>query len=121
MIPVLVGNLANNNQWPPVHAVGAHLVGKIYFDFRQSLNIDELVQKILANLPVDNLKVNTKILTIEDVGKMLDELVLPQYKESFKENSVDSSILFDLTEELLENDLNVKNKIHRMKRINEMR
>ena len=46
---------------------------------------------------------------------MLDQLGLSQYKESFMEEKISGSLLQDCTEDMLENDLQIKSKLHRLK------
>jgi len=95
----------------------------IYFKSRYESVFNRNDNSALDKTNETKMKDFTK-LTVDEVGILLDEMAIPQYKELFKESAVDGSIIFDLTDEILDNDLKVKNKIHRMKimkKINEMK
>lgn len=46
---------------------------------------------------------------------MLDKLGLGQYKDTFRNEAINGTIFIDLDEEIIENELKVKSKIHRIK------
>ncbi len=54
-------------------------------------------------------------MTIDEVIEWLEGLSLGQYSTDFQEMAVDGEMLFDLNDELLESELGMGPKLHRMK------
>ena len=46
---------------------------------------------------------------------MLDNLKLSQYKEKFEEEQINGSLLLDLDDEILKDELGMTSKLHRLK------
>lgn len=46
---------------------------------------------------------------------LLRVMNLSQYSETFQEEQVSGELLLDLTEDVLENDLSISSKLHRMR------
>jgi hypothetical protein len=54
--------------------------------------------------------------TIDDVGKWLDKTVcLPQYKPIFEDLAIDGSLLAHIMDEDLQNDFQMRIRLHRIK------
>ena len=49
------------------------------------------------------------------VLKLLELIGLKQYQDSFKRQAIDGDILSELDEDILERDLNVTTKLHRLR------
>lgn len=47
--------------------------------------------------------------------EVLDSLGLGQYKDNFQKEEINGCLLIDLDEDILEKELNVKSKIHRIR------
>jgi CheY-like chemotaxis protein/alpha-beta hydrolase superfamily lysophospholipase len=56
--------------------------------------------------------------SVDDVGRWLDTLSLPQYRESFADAAVDGAFLYDLNDEDLRNTLGIEHNLHRKKILN---
>lgn len=46
---------------------------------------------------------------------VLDKIKLSQYKENFEREGINGCLFLDLDEDILENELDVKSKIHRIR------
>jgi hypothetical protein len=53
--------------------------------------------------------------SVEDVGRWLQTLSLPQYQEALREGAVDGAFLYDITDDDLKNTLGVDHRLHRKK------
>ena len=53
--------------------------------------------------------------TVSDVGEWLQSLDMTQYILTFESLKIDGSLLFEITDQDLDNDLNVKIRLHRVK------
>jgi hypothetical protein len=76
------------------------------------------VNPVYTAPPSTSLKSNQEILTSYDVNQvleMLDKFNMTQYKDVFKQEQITGSLLLDLDDDILENELGVTKRIHRLK------
>jgi len=54
-------------------------------------------------------------LILPQVLSLLDAMKLPMYREGFSEETIDGEVLAECDEHILESELGVVNKLHRMR------
>ena len=52
---------------------------------------------------------------LQQIGRLLEEMKLTEYVTTFKEESIDGRMLFELDDEVMRNELGVNKKLHRLK------
>ena len=73
----------------------------------QPITEAEEVKNITTNKPISEPK-EVKTMTVEELGEVLDLLHLSEYKELFKEHTIDGALLFDITMDDLIKDFNFR-------------
>jgi hypothetical protein len=68
-----------------------------------------------SNVTIENNKRDVERCTPEQVIKILESLGLDRYKDQFITEQIDGHLLLSLTDEILEHELDIKSKIHRIK------
>ena len=53
--------------------------------------------------------------TSPQIQQLLGAMQLPQYKEAFQREQIDGEVLIELDEQILESDLQISSKIHRIR------
>lgn len=55
------------------------------------------------------------VILLQQIGRLLEEMKLTEYVTTFKEESIDGRMLFELDDEVMRNELGVNKKLHRLK------
>ncbi|KAL5506589.1 hypothetical protein EMCRGX_G008268 [Ephydatia muelleri] len=85
---------------------------------KQLLEISRQLQKLewMTGGSVDNkFELTPNLLSVDQVGELLDALGLQQYKAIFKEENIDGEVFVNLTDEILESNLYINSPQDRMK------
>ena len=55
------------------------------------------------------------VILLQQIGRLLEEMKLTEYVTTFKEESIDGRMLFELDDEVMRDELGVNKKLHRLK------
>ena len=55
------------------------------------------------------------VILLQQIGRLLEEMKLTEYVTTFKEESIDGCMLFELDDEVMRDELGMNKKLHRLK------